>query len=78
MQLDIVNAGVSCPNFQNYTDIIKKTRHRLIRNISIAETRVYLKVPDALSETHTVGYHLSKRLAPLVYSMGYIGKFYCE
>ena len=45
IHLDLINEGINCPNCENYTNTIQKTSQRLIRDLSIVGTGVYLKVP---------------------------------
>ena len=42
--LDFFNEGILCPHCQTYTDNLHQTRPILVRDLSIVEQGVYLKV----------------------------------
>ena len=44
LSLDFLNEGILCPNCQTYTDNLHQTRPILVRDLSIVEQGVYLKV----------------------------------
>ena len=44
LSLDFLNEGILCPHCQTYTDNLHQTRPILVRDLSIVEQGVYLKV----------------------------------
>ena len=45
MKLQLVNAGINCPNCSEYISQVHQTRSVLVRDLSIFGQVVYLKVP---------------------------------
>jgi transposase len=45
VKLQLVNAGINCPNCNNYISQVHQTRSVLVRDLSIFGQVVYLKVP---------------------------------
>ena len=45
VKLQLVNAGINCPNCSEYISQIHQTRSVLVRDLSIFGQVVYLKVP---------------------------------
>jgi transposase len=55
VKLQLVNAGINCPNCNDYISQVHQTRSVLVRDLSIFGQVVYLKVPRRLlGETHAV------------------------
>jgi transposase len=53
VKLQLVNAGINCPNCNEYISQVHQTRSVLVRDLSIFGQVVYLKVPRRLlGETH--------------------------
>ena len=53
VKLQLVNAGINCPNCSEYISQVHQTRSVLVRDLSIFGRVVYLKVPRRLlGETH--------------------------
>jgi transposase len=58
VKLQLVNAGINCPNCNDYISQVHQTRSVLVRDLSIFGQVVYLKVPRRLlGETHAVDEH---------------------
>ena len=45
VKLQLVNAGINCPNCSEYISQVHQTRSVLVRDLSIFGQLVYLKVP---------------------------------
>jgi transposase len=45
VKLQLVNAGINCPNCNKYISQVHQTRSVLVRDLSILGQVVYLKVP---------------------------------
>jgi transposase len=53
VKLQLVNAGINCPNCNEYISQVHQTRPVLVRDLSVFGQVVYLKVPRRLlGETH--------------------------